>query len=135
MSNNLDMQQKEKLIEVPLRYSEFLNTRPGKYEVYEYKFNITDTIPVKGHSIPVLYSARAGVRKQIEQMMEGGILKLSDDTSFINPLTIVYRENTEPHVCIDARRMNNVVLPDRARAPPIDEMLQQFHGVKYMTES
>jgi hypothetical protein len=25
------------------------------------------------------------------------------------------------------------MLPDRARAPPIDEMLQQLHGVKYMT--
>jgi len=25
------------------------------------------------------------------------------------------------------------MLPDQARAPPIDEMLQQFHGVKYMT--
>ena len=26
-----------------------------------------------------------------------------------------------------------MLLPDRARAPPIDEMLQQFHGVKYIT--
>jgi hypothetical protein len=45
----------------------------------------------------------------------------------------VYRKNKEPGICIDARRVNNVILPDRARAPPIDEMLQQFHGVKYMT--
>jgi len=29
--------------------------------------------------------------------------------------------------------MNNIILPDQARAPPIDEMLQQFHTVKYMT--
>ena len=55
------------------------------------------------------------------------------ESSFINPLTIVCRENKEPRICIDARRVNNVMLPDRARAPPIDEMLQQFHGVKYMT--
>ena len=100
--------------------------------MYEYKFNITDTTPIIGHSRPVPYAARAGVRKQIEQMMEDGILELSN-SSFINPLTIVYRENKEPHICIDARRVNNVMLPDRARAPPIDEMLQQFHGVKYMT--
>jgi len=25
------------------------------------------------------------------------------------------------------------MLPDQVRAPPIDEMFQQFHGVKYMT--
>jgi len=47
---------------------------------------ITDTTPTKSHSRPVPYSARAGVRKQTEQMMEDGILELSD-SSFINPLT------------------------------------------------
>jgi hypothetical protein len=83
-NNNLEMQQKERLIEVLMIYTEVLTTRPGKSKVYEYKFNITDTTPVIGYSIPVLYSARAGVRKQIEQMIEGGILKLSD-SSFITP--------------------------------------------------
>jgi hypothetical protein len=79
----------------------------------------------------VPYSARADVSKQIEQMMEDGILELSD-SSFINPLTIVERENEEPDICIDAKRVKNVMLPDWTRAPPIDEMAQQFYGVKYM---
>jgi len=107
-----------------------LTARPGKRRGYEYKFNITDTTSIIGHSRPVPYSARAGVRKQIEQVMEDGILELSD-SSFINPLTILYREDKEPHICIDARRVSNVMLPDQARAPPIDEMLQRFHGVTY----
>jgi hypothetical protein len=92
---------------------------------------ITGTTTTIGHSRPVPYSARAGVRKQIEQMIEDGILELSD-SSFINLLTIVYRESKELHICTDARRVNNVLLPDRARAPPIDETLQQIHGVKHM---
>jgi predicted Zn-ribbon and HTH transcriptional regulator len=51
MSNNtLQMQQKEKLIEVLLRYTEFLTTRPGKCKVCEYKFNIADTTHIIGHS-------------------------------------------------------------------------------------
>jgi len=79
----------------------------------------------------VPHSARADVSKQIEQMSEDRILELSD-SSFINPLTIVYRENKEPRVCIDARRVNNAMLPDRARVRSIDEMLQQFYRVKYV---
>jgi hypothetical protein len=126
------MQQKEKLTEVLLRHTEFLTTRPGKCEEYEHKFNITDTTPIIGHSIPVPYSATAGIRKQIEEMTEDGILELSE-SPFLHPLTILYRENKEPRICIDARRVNNAMLPDQAGAPPIDEMLQQFHGVKYMT--
>jgi len=70
----------------------------------------------------VPHSARADVSKQIEQMMEDGILELSD-SSFISPLTIVYWENKEPRICFDAKSVNNVTLPDWARAPPIYEML------------
>jgi hypothetical protein len=93
---------------------------------------VTDTTTTIGHSRPVPYSARAGVRKQIEQMIEDGILELSD-SSFINPLMIAYRGNKELRICIEARRGNNVMLPDRARALPIDEVLQQFDRVNYMT--
>ena len=61
-------------------------------------------------------------------MVKDGILELID-SSFINPLRTAYRENKELHICIDARRVNNIMLPDQARAPPIDELLQQFYGV------
>ena len=74
-NNNLEMQQQEKPIEVLLRYTKFLTTRPEKCEVYEYKFNITYTTAIISHSMPVPCSARPGVRKQIEQMMEDGILE------------------------------------------------------------
>jgi hypothetical protein len=132
--NNLEEKQKEKLMEVLIRYTEFLTTRPGKYKVYEHKFNITDTTAIIGHTRLVPYSVRTGVRKLTEQMMEDGILELSDSL-FINPLTIVYRVNKEPRTCIDARKVNNVMLPDRARGPPIDGMVQQFHEVQIYAES
>jgi len=78
-------------------YIEFLTTRPGKCKVNVYKLNITDTTPIISHSIPVPYSARADVRKQNVQMMVDGILE-SSDSSYINPLTIVYRENKQPRI-------------------------------------
>jgi hypothetical protein len=64
-SNNLEREQKEGLIEVLLTYLEFLTTKPGKYKVCEYKFNVTDTIPIIGYSRPVLCSARASTRVEI----------------------------------------------------------------------
>jgi hypothetical protein len=77
-----------------------------------------------GYSSPVPYSARASIRKQIEQMLEDGILEPSD-SSFINPLTIVYRENKDPRICIAARKVNNIMLADLERAPPINEISDQ----------
>jgi len=69
----------------------------------------------------VPYLPTAGARKQTEQMTKDRIFELSD-SSFINPLTIVHRESKESHFCIDARRVNSVMLTYRARAPPINEI-------------
>ena len=51
----------------------------------------------------------------------------------VNPLTIVLRNGKAPRICVDARKVNRYTLPDRARVPPIQELLQQFHGSKFIT--
>jgi hypothetical protein len=52
---------------------------------------------------------------------------------FINPLTVVPREGKSPRICVDARKINIVTIPDRERTPPLQELLQKFHGARYMT--
>jgi hypothetical protein len=45
----------------------------------------------------------------------------------------VAKENGQIRICVDARKVNQFTIPDRERAPPIQELLQKFHGVKYLT--
>ena len=35
--------------------------------------------------------------------------------------------------CLDARKINQIIIPDRESPEPINEILQKFSGVKYMT--
>jgi hypothetical protein len=65
-------------------------------------------------------------------MLRDKILETSD-SPFINPLTIVYKENKQPRLGLDARKINSIMVPDRARAPPLEETLQLLHGARYMT--
>jgi hypothetical protein len=64
-------------------------------------------------------------------MLRDGIIE-SSDSSYLNTLTVVMREGEAPRICLDARRVNAWTLPDRARVPPIHELLQQFFGSKYI---
>ena len=34
---------------------------------------------------------------------------------------------------LDARKINQIIIPDRESPEPINEILQKFSGVKYMT--
>jgi hypothetical protein len=65
-------------------------------------------------------------------MMADNVLEIST-SSHVNPLTIVLRDRKAPRICVDARRVNRHTLSDRAKVPPIQEVLQQFHGSKFIT--
>jgi hypothetical protein len=64
--------------------------------------------------------------------MADGVLEVSN-SSYVNPLTMVTKEGGAPRICVDARKVNKYTLPDRVRAPPVQELLQQFHGSKFIT--
>jgi hypothetical protein len=80
--------------------------------------------------IPI--SVRPIIRKQICQMIKDDILEISE-SPYISPDTVVHKERKEPTLCVDARRVNRVTIPDRERTPPLQELLQRFHGTKFMT--
>jgi len=64
-------------------------------------------------------------------MLEDKIIEPSD-SSYLNPLTMVLREGKSPRICLDVRRVNRWTSPDKAQVVPINELLQQFYGSKFI---
>jgi len=64
--------------------------------------------------------------------MKDDILEESH-SSHLNPLTVVQREGKSPRICVDARKLNQVMLPDRTKVAPMQKILQRFHGTRYIT--
>lgn len=134
VSNNeyLDNRQKESLIALLTKYAPFFTSKPGKCKVFEYEFRLSDETPAFSPTRPVPYSLRPVVREQIRQLIEDDVLEIAN-SPHISPLTIVHREGKAPRICVDARKINSITIPDRERTPPLNELLQKFHGVRYMT--
>jgi hypothetical protein len=63
---------------------------------------------------------RPAVESQISQMMADEILEFNN-SHILNPLTIVKKEDGKIRICVDARKVNQVTIPDHERAPPIQE--------------
>jgi hypothetical protein len=51
----------------------------------------------------------------------------------LNPLTVVPREGKTPRICVDARKINGLTVPDYERTPPLQELLQKFEGTRYLS--
>jgi hypothetical protein len=112
---------------VLLNYKEYFTKQPGKCKLMRYKFEVTSPEPIVGSTRPTHFYVRAEVRTHIEQLFKDETIEFSDST-FFNPLTIVFRQWKAQRICLDARRANKWTVPDRARVQPIGELLQRFHG-------
>jgi len=129
-SDNLSFEQKERLFHMLSKYRAHFTSKSGLCNLFEYEFEVQGSEPIVGHTRPIPFSVRPAVREQIRQMIADNVLEIST-SNHVNPLTIVLRDGKAPRICVDARKVNRYTLPDRARVPPIQELLQQFHGSKF----
>jgi hypothetical protein len=65
-------------------------------------------------------------------MISDGILEESY-SDYVNPLTLVHRENKPLRICVETRGVNRQMTPDKFKVASIRELLQRFHGSKYIT--
>jgi hypothetical protein len=65
-------------------------------------------------------------------MLQDDFLEISN-SHFLNPLSVVYKEDKKIRICVDARRVNQHTVPDRERTAPLQELLQKFEGAQFMS--
>jgi len=54
-------------------------------------------------------------------------------SDYVNPVTLVERPGEGIMICIDARRVNALMIPDRVKVDPMKKLLQRFHGFNFIT--
>ena len=124
--------QKEQLYALLLRYKSHLTKRPARCNRFEYKFEMTGDMPKSRNARQIPFALRAQVREQIQEMLRDDILENSF-SDYANPLILVERPGKGIRICIDARRVNAQMILDRLKVDPMKELLQRFHGSKFIT--
>jgi hypothetical protein len=87
---------------------------------------------IVGYSRPIPFAVRPAIREQIKQMLQDNILEIRN-SPFLNPLSVVYKEDKKIRIRVDARRVNQHTVPDRERTAPLQELLQKFEGAQFMS--
>jgi hypothetical protein len=57
-------EETDALIELLQRYAPFLTSKPGKCNLFEYEFKLTDEKPVRSYTLPVPFSKKPAIREQ-----------------------------------------------------------------------
>ena len=130
--NNLSGQQQTELYKLLLKYQPYFTKRPGRCNMFEYEFNVIGDVPTRSTYRPIPFALRDRIRGQIQVMMQDGILEESF-SDYLNPLTLVEKEDKAVRICVDARRVNQHMIADHTKVLPLREQLQRFYGTKYIT--
>ena len=64
--------------------------------------------------------------------MEGDIIERSI-SPYSNPLVVVIKKDGTVRLCLDARKINQIIIPDRESPEAMNEIFQKFSGVRYTT--
>ena len=72
------------------------------------------------------------VQEEINKMLREGIIEKST-SPYSNPLVVVTKKDLSIRLCLDARQVNRIIVPDRESPEPVSEILQCFSGTKYIT--
>lgn len=129
---DMDQNMKAELKKILYQNQEVFSEKPGLITGYEHYFQVTDKTPYLQKGWPVPIQHQEAVKAEVKRMLEYGIIERSQ-SPYINPLVTVIKKDGKVRLCLDARRVNSVTVPDYEGPPPINEILARCSGIKIMS--
>lgn len=127
-----DLDRPAEINEVLARHKEVFNDVPGEIRGYEYAIRVTDRTPFKRKPYPVAEKYMPEMRQLIQGMEDNCIISRSA-TQYLNPLAVVRKADGKLRMCLDARWLNERIIPEYNQPPAISETLRKFRNCKYFT--
>jgi len=132
--NLLNGEQKAQLFEFLLEFRCIFSQKPGLLKGFEYEIKAKphDSLSQINYPVPIKY--RDQVRDTIKIMQKWGIIERGR-SDIINPLVVVIKSNGEVRLCLDGRKCNEIIIPDKEKTLPPDEIMQKFFGSTWLSST
>ena len=120
--DRVDQARQSQLEQLLHKNKRVFNERPGLITEYQHYFQVTDSTPYlhKGWPVPIEY--QRAVHNEVRRMLEYGIIERAQ-SPYIQPLVTVIKRVGRVRLCLDARKVNSITIPDYEGLPPINEIL------------
>lgn len=124
--------QQEELCHLLERYASVFSNKPGVIKGFMYNMDVFPHQIYCRHTYSVPWAKREAVTKEIKRMLDWGVIEPSL-SPYCNPLLPVSKLDGSVRLVLDAREINKIIVPVKTHPENIEELIQRFHGVKYLT--
>lgn len=119
----------EKLDRLIRQYPRVFRDTPGEIDGYECKIRLKNDKPINQRPYPIPVTKREAVEKEVQRMVNMGIIKQSRSPYSV-PIVPVFKKNGEVRLCLDARKINEQIIPDRECPMTIETIFSKFEKIK-----
>lgn len=133
--NHLTEEQKSQVISLLNNYKSVFAqdiTELGQCGIIQHEIHLTDPVPTRQKPYRVPYHLKNEMRKQINTLLEAGIIQPSK-SSFAAPVLLVKKGDDSYRLVADLRKLNSKTVPDNFPLPNLNEMIDTLAGAKYFT--
>lgn len=131
-SLGLESSHKTLLLPVLQKNREVFAHKLGLTDKYTHQIKMADETPFVKRSYPIPIAHREQVKEKIEELEQLGVIK-REATPYCSPLTYTKKKDGSVRLLLDARELNKRMVGDSEAPPFTSEILQSFHGVKYIS--
>lgn len=127
--------QKDALVSLVNNYRDYFAqslNEVGCAKSTEININLAKHEPVTYRPYRMPVSEREKVKIMIEELLENNTIRESN-SDYSAPILLVKKKSSEARLCIDYRKLNNVIIKDRYPLPRIDDQLDRLRGCHYCT--
>ena len=126
-------QQQVALDRVLAEYPDVLNPEPGRTDLVSLCINTADHTPVSSHPYRIAPRWREEVKKQLDQLLELGIIQPSV-SPWSSSIVTIKKKDGGVRICIDYRAVNAITQPDPYQMPLIDDILEALACAKFISK-
>uniref|UniRef100_A0A1Y1LVD3 RNA-directed DNA polymerase n=1 Tax=Photinus pyralis TaxID=7054 RepID=A0A1Y1LVD3_PHOPY len=125
-------EENEAIEELISQYEDIFSTKPGLVKNFVCQLKIKEATPFFKKSYPIPFSKRDAVDQEIQRMLDNNIIERSS-SPFVNPIVIVNKPGGAVRICLDARKLNQIIEEDRNSPPNLEEVLERFDNPEYLS--
>lgn len=129
----LDDGCKERLVQMVNGFRDCFSTNHtelGKCKISTARIELTSDVPVQQKPYPIPYAERPKVNKQIDDLLEAGII-VPSTAEYASPMLVVKKPNGEGRLCVDYRKLNAITKKRPYPMPNVEEQLAQMSGNRF----
>ena len=114
-------------------FPEVFSDLPGKATVCQLRIDTGDAVPRRSHPYRVPDRLKEGVRKEVNKLVELGIV-VPSTSPWASPVVPVPKSDGTVRVCVDYRKLNQVTTADPYYMSTMDEILERVGSSKIISK-